>query len=191
MRKTKIVCTIGPASGREEILKQIMLSGMDVARLNFSHGTAESQRELSDTVKKLRDQLNLPIALMLDTKGPEIRIGEFSAPTVELKTNGKFTLTTRSVVGDDKAVSVTFSGLPKETRPGSRILIDDGLIELTVDSKTETDVLCTVVNGGTVSAHKSVNVPGIRLSLPFISEKDRADIAFAVNEDFDLSLIHI
>ena len=185
MRKTKIICTIGPASDREEILKQIILSGMDVARLNFSHGTAESQKKISDMVKKLRDQLNLPIALMLDTKGPEIRIGEFSTPEIELKTGGKFTLTTRGIVGDDKKVSVTFGSLPKETRPGSRILIDDGLIELAVDSCTDTDVSCTVVNGGTISAHKSVNVPGIRLSLPFISEKDRADIAFAVREDFD------
>lgn len=162
-----------------------MLSGMDVARLNFSHGTAESQKKLSDMVKKLRDQLHLPVALMLDTKGPEIRIGEFSTPEIELKTGGKFTLTTRRIVGDGKAVSVTFGDLTKETKPGSRILIDDGLIELLVDSCTDTDVLCTVLNGGTLSAHKSVNVPGIRLSLPFISEKDRADLAFAVREDFD------
>ena len=185
MRKTKIICTIGPASDKEEILKQIMLSGMDVARLNFSHGTAESQKELSDMVKKLRDQLNLPIALMLDTKGPEIRIGEFSVPSIELNAGENFTLTTRQITGSSKEVSVTFGGLPKETGPGSKILIDDGLIELSVDSCTDTDVVCTVVNGGTISSHKSVNVPGLRLSMPFISEKDRADIAFAVREDFD------
>lgn len=186
MRKTKIVCTIGPASAQEDILKQIMLSGMDVARLNFSHGTLESQKKLSDTVKKLRDELHLPIALMLDTKGPEIRIGEFSTPEIELKTNDKFTLTTRRITGTDKIVSVTFQKLPAEVRPGSKILIDDGLIELTVDSCTDTDVLCTVANGGVISARKSVNVPGIRLSLPFISEKDREDIAFGVRENFDL-----
>ena len=184
MRKTKIVCTLGPASGSEAIIRQLIQSGMNVARLNFSHGTHEQQKGFADTVKKLRTEMDLPIALMLDTKGPEIRTGNFEQP-VTLKEGAKFTLTTRTVPGTDSICSVSFVRLPSEVSPGARILIDDGLIELKVDSSTDTEINCTVMNGGEVSSQKSINVPGMHLSLPFISEKDRQDIAFGVHEDFD------
>lgn len=184
MRKTKIICTLGPATQSEEVLRQMMLCGMNVARLNFSHGTHEQQKKYSDAVKKLREELNLPVALLLDTKGPEIRVGEFEQP-VTLKEGSEFTLTTRDVPGTESICSVTFKRLPLEVNPGARILIDDGLIELKVNLTTDTDISCTVMNGGDVSSHKSVNVPGLHLSLPFISDKDRDDIAFAVREDFD------
>lgn len=185
MRKTKIICTIGPASKDEKTLRQMILSGMDVARLNFSHGTHEEQKGYADSIKKLRKELNIPVALLLDTKGPEIRLKDFSKPFVTLKTGDEFTLTTREIMGNEKAASVTFARLPKEVEPGTTILIDDGLIELNVKSHTDTDILCTVENGGDVSSHKGINVPGIRLSLPFISEKDKSDLAFGVHEDFD------
>ncbi|HEX3016842.1 MAG TPA: pyruvate kinase [Caproicibacter sp.] len=184
MRKTKIICTLGPATQSEEVLRQMMMCGMNVARLNFSHGTHEQQKKYSDAVKKLREELNLPVALLLDTKGPEIRVGEFEQP-VTLKEGSEFTLTTRDVPGTESICSVTFKRLPLEVNPGARILIDDGLIELKVNLTTDTDISCTVMNGGDVSSHKSVNVPGLHLSLPFISDKDRDDIAFAVREDFD------
>jgi pyruvate kinase len=185
MRKTKIICTLGPATDNEEVLRQLMLEGMDVARLNFSHGTEEEQRGRANSVKKLRKELQLPVALLLDTKGPEIRVRDFSKPKITLKTGDRFTLTTKDIIGDETIASVTFERLPQEVTPGAKILIDDGLIELKVESCTDTDVCCTVMNGGTVSSHKGINVPGTKLSLPFISEKDKADIAFAVKENFD------
>jgi pyruvate kinase len=184
MRKTKIVCTLGPATEKEETIRQMMLAGMNVARLNFSHGTEEQQKKYADTVKKLRKELDLPVALMLDTKGPEIRTGDFAAPVV-LETGSRYTLTTRTVPGSKTVCSVSFPRLPAEVSRGTRILIDDGLIELKVESISGTDIRCVVMNGGTVSSHKSINVPGLHLSLPFISEKDRRDIAFAVRENFD------
>ncbi len=185
MRKTKIICTLGPATDDPEVLRQLMLAGMDVARLNFSHSTAAEQKVRSDTVKKLREELDLPVALLLDTKGPEIRVKDFNQPKITLKAGNKFTLTNRDIVGDETIASITFERLPQEVTSGAKILIDDGLIELKVISCTDTDILCTVVNGGVVSSHKGINVPGIKLSLPFISDKDKADIAFAVQEDFE------
>ncbi|QEY33918.1 pyruvate kinase [Caproiciproducens galactitolivorans] len=185
MRKTKIICTLGPATDNGDVLRQLMLAGMDVARLNFSHQTAAEQKVRADAVKKLRSELGLPVALLLDTKGPEIRLKEFSKPKVTLNAGDKFTLTNRDIVGNETIASVTFDHLPQEVVPGAKILIDDGLIELKVESRTDTDIYCTVINGGDVSAHKGINVPGSKLSLPFISEKDKEDIAFAVKEDFD------
>lgn len=185
LRKTKIICTLGPATDNGDVLRQLMLAGMDVARLNFSHQTASEQKVRADAVKKLRRELGLPVALLLDTKGPEIRLKEFSKPKVTLKAGDKFTLTNRDIVGNETIAAVTFDRLPQEVVPGAIILIDDGLIELKVESCTDTDIYCTVINGGDVSAHKGINVPGIKLSLPFISEKDKEDIAFAVKEDFD------
>lgn len=185
MRKTKIICTLGPATDNESVLRELMLAGMDVARLNFSHQTNAEQKVRIDMVKKLREELNLPVALLLDTKGPEIRTGNFSQKKVTLKEGQTFTLTTRDVEGDDKIVSITFPRLPQEVATGSKILIDDGLIELRVDSCTDTDIICTVVNGGDVSSHKGINVPGAHLSLPFISEKDKEDLAFGVEQGFD------
>ncbi len=185
MRKTKIICTLGPATDSEEVLRNLMLSGMDVARLNFSHQTHAEQKVRADMVKKLRKELNFPVALLLDTKGPEIRIKAFKTPQVLLKQGQKFVLTTKEVEGTENIVSVTFPNLPRDVRPDSRILIDDGLIELKVDSCTDTDVSCTVLNGGPVSANKGINVPGVSLSMPFLSERDKSDIAFGVREDFD------
>ncbi|MDU7336570.1 MAG: pyruvate kinase [Clostridium sp.] len=185
MRKTKIICTLGPSTDKESVLRQLMLSGMDVARLNFSHQTHAEQKVRSDKVKKLRQELDVPVALLLDTKGPEVRIKTFSVPQITLKQGQQFTLTTQQVEGTDQIVSVTFANLPKDVTHGSHILIDDGLIELRVESCTDTDVLCTVLNGGTLSSNKGVNVPGVQLSLPFISEQDQKDIAFAVQEEFD------
>lgn len=185
MRKTKIICTLGPATDDIEVLRQLMLAGMNVARLNFSHSTADEQRVRSDAVKKLREELRLPVALLLDTKGPEIRVRDFNKPKIQLKAGEKFVLTTRDIIGDETTAAITFPNLPREVSAGARILIDDGLIELKVDFCTETDIHCTIVNGGTISGHKGINVPGIKLSLPFISEKDKQDIAFAVQEDFD------
>ncbi|MBE6829172.1 MAG: pyruvate kinase [Ruminococcaceae bacterium] len=185
MRKTKIICTLGPATDNIDVLRQLMLAGMDVARLNFSHQTSAEQKVRADAVKKLRSELKIPVALLLDTKGPEIRVRDFNQPKITLKTGENFTLTSRDIVGDETIASITFERLPLEVSTGARILIDDGLIELKVLSCTETDIHCSVVNGGTISAHKGINVPGINLSLPFISEKDKEDIAFAVREDFD------
>lgn len=185
MRKTKIICTLGPATDHEPVLRELMLAGMDVARLNFSHQTNAEQKVRLDMVKKLREELDLPIALLLDTKGPEIRTGNFKESQVTLQEGNPFTLTTRDVVGDESISSITFQNLPNEVSNGSKILIDDGLIELRVETCTDTDILCTIVNGGVVSSHKGINVPGTKLSLPFISEKDKEDIAFGVQEDFD------
>lgn len=185
MRKTKIICTLGPATDNGDVLKQLVLSGMNVARLNFSHSTAAEQKVRSDAIKDLREELGIPVALLLDTKGPEIRVRDFNQPKIVLKAGDKFTLTSRDIVGDETIASVTFPNLPQEVSGGARILIDDGLIELKVESCTETDIHCAIINGGTISAHKGINVPGIKLSLPFISAKDKEDIAFAVEEDFD------
>ncbi len=185
MRKTKIICTLGPATDNEETLRSLMLAGMDVVRLNFSHQSQEEQKVRSDMVKRLRKELGVPVALLLDTKGPEIRTTSFSTPKIVLKQGELFTLTTRDIVGDETIAGVTFPRLAQEVKPGARILIDDGLIELRVESCTDTDVHCTIINGGTISANKGINIPGTHLSLPFISEKDRRDIAFAVKEDFD------
>ena len=183
--ETKIICTLGPSTDDPEVLKQLMLNGMDVARVNMSHQDHDAQRVRIGAVKKLREELNLPVALLLDTKGPEIRTGNFSTPKVELEEGQIFTLTTNDVVGDNTVSSVTFQGLPQDVKRGDRILIDDGLIEMVVESTTDTDVVCTVINGGTISSHKGINVPGVTLSMPFISPKDEADIAFAVEEGFD------
>ena len=185
MRKTKIICTLGPASDNEDVLRKLMLEGMDVARLNFSHGTYEEQLEKLNLVKRLREELNLPVAALLDTKGPEIRIKQFVNGKIELKANQKFTLTTREIPGTEDIVSITYKELPKDVHEGGRILIDDGLIELYINEVTETDITCTVINGGTISNNKGVNVPDTVLSMPFISEKDYADICFAVEQGFD------
>ncbi len=185
MRKTKIICTMGPSTGSTKILKDLMLSGMDVARFNFSHGNHESHFKMLTMVRGAAEELKLPIATLLDTKGPEIRTGLFKNGKAELRDGERFTLTTREVEGDEKHVSVTFPNLPKDVKAGSRIMLDDGLIELEVQSKTATDIVCNVVNGGTISDHKSVNVPGISLSVPYVSEKDRSDIEFAAANNFD------
>ena len=185
MRKTKIVCTLGPATDNEDILKGLLLSGMNVARINMSHQNEESRKTRINNLKKLRKELNLPIALLLDTKGPEIRIGTFSTPKVHLKNKQKFKLYTDDIVGDETGVSITYKNLFKQIYPGVKVLIDDGLIELKVTDCRDNAITCTVVNGGTLSAHKGINIPEIKLPLPFISKRDKKDIKFAVDEEFD------
>ena len=185
MRRTKIICTLGPASEGEDILRKLMLEGMDVARFNFSHGTHEEQLEKFNRVKRVREELDLPVAALLDTKGPEIRLKQFVNGKIELKANQKFTLTTREIPGTEDIVSITYKELPKDVHEGGRILIDDGLIELYINEVTDTDITCTVINGGFISNNKGVNVPDTVLSMPFISEKDYADICFAVEHEFD------
>lgn len=185
MRKTKIVCTLGPSTDNEAVLREMMLAGMNVARFNFSHQSIPEHRERFDLVKKVRDEMGLPIAIMLDTKGPEIRLGTIEGGRAELTADSVFKLTTADVVGNSGIASITHKGLPKDVDVGSRILIDDGLIELSVISKTECEIVCRVINGGIISTRKGINVPGVRLSLPFVSEKDREDIIFGARYGFD------
>ncbi|MDF2568116.1 MAG: pyruvate kinase [Oscillospiraceae bacterium] len=184
-RKTKIICTLGPSTDDETILKELMFSGMNVARFNFSHSTHEEHKKKLDLVVKLREEFNLPIATMLDTKGPEIRIGKVKQGKVELKKDQIFVLTTKNIVGDENSVSVSFKDLPKDVTPGSTILIDDGLIELTVENIIESEIYCRVKNSGMISNNKGVNVPNTDLSMPFISKKDREDIIFGIENGFD------
>ncbi len=186
MRKTKIICTLGPATDDEQVLRELMLNGMDVARFNMSHQTHEVHLERVKLIKKLRKELDLPVALLLDTKGPEIRTGVFKDKKVLLETNQTFTLvTTGDIEGDSTRCSVSFKGLYDDVNIGSKILIDDGLIELKVVEKKKGDIICTVINGGYVSSNKGINVPNITLSLPFLSSRDRDDIKFGVENDFD------
>ncbi|NLY44194.1 MAG: pyruvate kinase [Clostridiaceae bacterium] len=185
MRKTKIVCTLGPATDDPDILRKLMQNGMNVARLNFSHGTHEEQQKRVDLFKQIRDELGLPIALLLDTKGPEIRLGNFETGSVDLKEGQLFTLTVRDVLGNDEMVSVSYKGLPDDVSVGNRILIDDGLIELLVREVDGPDIRCEVQNEGKVSNHKGINVPGVSIKLPYMSEKDKQDICFGIKNDFD------
>ena len=185
MRKTKIICTIGPASDNEETLTKMCLNGMNVARLNFSHGNLAEHQQKIGLVKKVREKLNLPIAIMLDTKGPEIRLGDFEQKQVVLKQGQLFTLTTNEILGNKESAYITYSGLPYDVTPGNRILIDDGLVEMEVESVVGEEIRCLVKNTGVISARKGVNVPGAALSLPFINEKDYNDLRFAVEQGFD------
>lgn len=186
MRKTKIVCTLGPATNDVEIMKQLIQNGMDAARINFSHGTYETHAETIAKLKQAREELNAPIPLILDTKGPEIRVKTFKEDKVRLEEDATFTLTTREVEGDVNIVSVTYADLPRDVHRGSRILIDDGLIELKVEDITETDVVCKVVNGGVVKSRKGVNLPGVEVNLPSLMEKDIEDLKFGVENGFDI-----
>ena len=185
MRKTKIICKLGPASESEDVLRKLMIEGMDVARFNFSHGTHEEQLEKLNRVKRLREELNLPVAALLDTKGPEIRLKTFENGKAELKRGSKFILTTREVVGNSEIASITYADLPKDVKAGGRILLDDGLIELYIDDVEETEIHCTVVNAGMISNQKGVNVPDTILSMPFISQRDYDDICFGIENGFD------
>ena len=185
LRKTKVICTLGPAVDDEEKLRELMLNGMDAARFNFSHGTHESHLATLNKVKRVRDELGIAVATILDTKGPEIRIKTFENGPVTLAEGDKFTLTTRDVPGDASIVSVTYADLHKELQSGCRVLIDDGLIELNVDSISGQDIACTVRSGGPLSNNKSINIPDVSIHLPSLTEKDREDIRFAVEQDFD------
>ena len=185
IRKTKIICTMGPSTEKEGVLEKLMLAGMNVARFNFSHGDHEEQLGRLTKLRETRERLGLPVAALLDTKGPEIRLREFAEGKVMLEAGQTFTLTTEEVVGDEKRVSISYKNLPKDVSVGTHILIDDGLIAMTVKEVTDTDIICEVINGGKVSNKKGVNVPNVELSMDYVSPKDYKDIVFAVKEDFD------
>jgi len=185
MRKTKIVCTLGPAIDDPAVLKRIFKYGLDVARLNFSHGTYDEHQARIDRFKAVREELKRPAALLLDTKGPEIRLKKFKGGKIVLNQGQKFTLTTKDVEGDENIASVTYPDLPSDVKKGDRILIDDGLIELRVTETSDTEVICDVIDGGEVSDKKGINLPGITVGIPFLSDIDRADLLFGIKNDFD------
>ncbi|MBU4540730.1 MAG: pyruvate kinase [Firmicutes bacterium] len=185
MKKTKIVCTLGPAADTKEILRELILNGMNVARLNFSHGSHEEHAARIQRIKEVRKELGIPVAIMLDTKGPEIRTGELSAGKVELVAGEKVTLTTEIISGDEKRFSISHANLPNEVSPGCRILIDDGLIQLEVEDVFDNEMVCNILNGGTLGSKKSINLPGMSIELPALTEKDRSDIIFGVQQKVD------
>lgn len=185
MRKTKIICTLGPASRNEETIEKMLKNGMNVARINFSHGTHEYHKETIELFRSVRDKLALPAAVMLDTKGPEIRLGNFKNEKEFLEDGSTFTLTSDDILGDNKKVSVTYKNLPKQLSKGSRVLIDDGRILLEVTNITENDIVCKVINGGEVSNHKGVNIPNVHLDIPYLSKRDEEDLIFGVKMDVD------
>ena len=184
-RRTKIVCTLGPASESEAVMAQLIKAGMNVARCNLSHGSHEEHLGRLKTLRKLRKELGIPVAALLDTKGPEIRLKEFKDGGIDLEEGQTFTLTTEDIEGDQERVSITYKDLPQDVQAGAHILIDDGLIEMIVTAVTDTEIKCSVINGGHVSNKKGVNVPNVELSMPYISPKDYKDIVFAVQEDYD------
>lgn len=185
MRKTKIICTLGPSTDDENVLRSLIKAGMNVARLNFSHGDYDEQLKRINMVKKLRKEMKQPIAILLDTKGPEIRIGEFENKSINLEKGQNFTLTTREIKGNKNEVSVSYSELPYRIKLGDRILIDDGLIELIAVETTDTDIKCFVRNGGILSNKKSINLPGKNLDMPYMTKKDKEDIIFGVKNGID------
>lgn len=186
MRKTKIVCTIGPSSEGEEILKKLVINGLNVARLNFSHGNHEEHKRRIDIIKKVREELNLPISIMLDTKGPEIRTRDFENGAVELTKGQEFILTTRDILGNGKIASLTYENFSHDVKPGDIVLIDDGLISMeVVETINDTDLKCIVRNNGTLKNKKGVNVPNVRINLPALTEKDMNDLMFGIEQDVD------
>lgn len=185
IRKTKIVCTMGPNLFEKHLIAPLMKAGMNVARFNFSHGTYETHQHYYDEVCRIRDELGLPVATMLDTKGPEIRVRSFKNGRVTLQNGQLFTLTTDEVEGDEERVSITYKELPQDIAVGSSVLIDDGLIGMQVERIDGADIVCRVLNGGVVSNNKGVNIPNAHLSMPFISEKDHQDILFAIKNGYD------
>lgn len=185
MRKTKIVCTIGPASSSEETLRKMMENGMNVARLNFSHGTHEGHKKTVDMVRKVRDELKIPLAVMLDTKGPEIRLKNFAKGKVTLEDGQRFIFTTEDIDGDETRAAVTYKELPKQLAAGNTVLVDDGQLEFLVEETTETEVICKVIHGGAVSNHKGVNIPNVHLDFKYLSEQDEADLRFGVEQNVD------
>lgn len=186
MRKTKIVCTIGPASDSVDMLSQLMKAGMNVARLNFSHGTHESHQQTIDNFKKARDRVGVPCALLLDTKGPEIRIGIFENPAgITLAKDSVFTLTTEQIPGTEQKVSVTHHDLHNQLKVGQRILVDDGRIELVVTDVVDRDIVCKVLHGGKLTNNKGINIPNCHIEMEYLSERDKADILFGIQNDID------
>ena len=186
MKKTKIICTIGPTSDKYDVLKKLALNGMDIARFNFSHGSHEEQKKKMDLLKEVRDDIRRPIAILLDTKGPEIRTGILKdGQKVTLEEDQEFVLTTEEIEGNAQRVSITYDGLAEDVEPGKKILIDDGLIELEVKAIQGADIVCTVINGGELGQRKGVNVPNVPVRLPTITEKDKEDIIFGMHQGVD------
>jgi len=185
MRKTKIICTIGPASEKAETLKHMIEAGMNVARLNFSHGSHEEHRLRMLAVREAARACNKPVAIMLDTKGPEIRTGKLKNGKIKLEGGQRFVLTTREIIGDENEVAISYPHLPEEVKKGTTILLSDGLINLQVEESNQPDIVCRVINGGELGERKGVNVPGVRIALPFLSEKDIADINFGIDNQVD------
>ena len=185
MKKTKIICTLGPSTDKDGVLEELIKEGMNVARFNFSHGLHDEQKGRIDKLKEIRTRLNKPVAALLDTKGPEIRICEFADGKITLKEGQEFTLTADEIEGNEKIVSVTYKDLYKDVKPGNSILIDDGLIGLEVKKIKGHDIVCTVINGGVLGNKKGVNLPGVEVNMPFISPKDHDDILFGIKEGYD------
>lgn len=185
MRKTKIVCTLGPSTDREGVLREMIRAGMNVARFNFSHGTHAEHKARLDALKALREELDAPVAAMLDTKGPEVRLKDFAGGRVHLTAGQEFTLTTVQVEGDAHRCSITYGELPGDVKAGDTILLDDGLVRLTVLETSGTEIRCRVENDGDMKNHKGVNVPGVRLNMPYMSQQDRDDLIFGAEQGFD------
>ena len=185
LRKTKIVCTLGPSTDHEEVMRQLMLEGMNVARCNFSHGVYEEHKKRMDMVKKIREEVKKPVAILLDTKGPEVRVKQFKDGKITLQEGQLFTLTSEDVEGTEEKVSVTYGVLYEDLEVGMTVLIDDGLIEMKVEKVEKTNIVCRVINGGVVSNNKGINVPDVNLSMPYLSDKDREDILFGIEQDVD------
>ena len=185
MRKTKIICTLGPSTDQGDVLRDLIANGMNVARFNFSHGSYEEHGGRLAKLKSLRQELGKPVAALLDTKGPEIRLKEFKNGVEMLEAGQTFTLTTREVEGTKEICSVTYKDLPQDVQPGGIIMLDDGLIMLRIETVNDTDITCTVLNSGKIKTKKGVNVPGVHLSMPYLSQKDREDIIFGIQNGFD------
>lgn len=185
MRKTKIVCTIGPACSNEQAMEKMLLAGMNVARFNFSHGDHQYHKEMMETFRRVRDKLHLPAAILLDTKGPEIRLGKFEKGRITLQSGDSFTLTTKECVGTESISSISFAGLPAQMREGIRILLDDGRIAMTVVRVEDTEIHCRVDVGGVLSDRKSLNIPNFPIDMEYISSRDEEDLIFGIEQDVD------
>ena len=185
MRKTKIICTLGPSTDKDGVLRELIANGMNVARFNFSHGSHEAHKGRLDLLKSLREELGKPVAALLDTKGPEIRLKDFKNGTEMLEAGQTFTLTTRDVEGTKEICSITYKDLPQDVAPGGAIMLDDGLIKLQIQTVNDTDIVCTVLNNGKIKNKKGVNVPGVHLSMPYMSQRDKDDIIFGIEQGFD------
>ena len=185
MRKTKIICTLGPSTDKDGVLRELIANGINVARFNFSHGSHEEHKGRLDLLKSLREELGKPVAALLDTKGPEIRLKDFKNGTEMLEAGQTFTLTTRDVEGTKEICSITYKDLPQDVAPGGTIMLDDGLIKLQIQTVNDTDIVCTVLNNGKIKNKKGVNVPGVHLSMPYMSQRDKDDIIFGIEQGFD------
>ncbi|MBQ8515302.1 MAG: pyruvate kinase [Ruminococcus sp.] len=186
MRKTKIVCTIGPATDDDQVMRDVMQAGMNVARFNFSHGDYEMHKQRFNQIVRLREEMGLPIATLMDTKGPEIRLGRFvDDKPVTIHAGNTYTLTTEDVLCTDKVGSISFKNLSHDVKPGTHILINDGVIEMVVERVSRTDIVCRIIHGGVLSNNKGINVPGVKLSMPYLSETDMNDLEFGAKLGFD------